>query len=211
MALQLANTPVSWGVHYPEDPRNEPWQAVLDGIAAAGYRSLELGALGYLPQDPVLIRAELERRGLTATAMYIFQPLTDPSGQEAILARARRTCELLAGVGGSRLVIIDERNSERIPTAGRSEVARRVDSDGFDRLMAGVTSVAKVAAEHGLIAVLHPTSPATSSSGMRSTVRWRRWTQTSSSSASTPVTAHMPGSTRHSCFTITPTAWPICT
>ena len=40
MALELANTPVSWGVHYPEDPRNEPWQTVLDGIARAGYRSL---------------------------------------------------------------------------------------------------------------------------------------------------------------------------
>jgi inosose dehydratase len=156
MALELANTPVSWGVHYPEDPRNEPWQTVLDGIARAGYRSLELGALGYLPGDPALVRAELERRELTATAMYIFQPLTDERGQAQILERARLTCELLAAVGGSLLVIIDERNQQRIPTAGRSDAAVRVDAEGFERLMGGITSLAEVAAQHGLTAVLHP-------------------------------------------------------
>jgi inosose dehydratase len=156
MALELANTPVSWGVHYPEDVRNEPWQTVLDGIARAGYRSIELGALGYLPQDPALVKEELERRELRATAMYIFQPLTDERGQETVLDRARQTCELLAGVGGSRLVIIDERNSERIPTAGRSDVASRADEEGFRRLMAGISSVAQIAVEHELTAVLHP-------------------------------------------------------
>jgi inosose dehydratase len=156
MALELANTPVSWGVHYPEDARNEPWQTVLDGIARAGYRSVELGALGYLPQDPALVAEELERRELTATAMYIFQPLTDERGQQVVLDRATQTCELLAGVGGSRLVIIDERNSERIPTAGRSDVASRADDEGFRRLMACISSVAQIAAEHELTAVLHP-------------------------------------------------------
>ena len=156
MALLLANTPVSWGVHYPNDPHNEPWLKVLDAIADSGYNSIELGPFGYMPRDPVKVKAELEGRGLQATAMYIFQPLTDEVGQESVLQRAHDTCKLLAGVGGSWLVIIDERNVERIPTAGRSDAGRRLDGDEFERLMAGITSVARVAAAHQLTAVLHP-------------------------------------------------------
>jgi inosose dehydratase len=156
MQVRLGNSPVSWGVHYPDDPRNEPWRDVLDGIAQAGYRWIELGPFDYMPRNAALLRAELERRQLQAIAMYIFQPLTNDIGQELVLARAAQTCELLAEVGGSRLVIIDERNAERIPTAGRSGAGRRLDDEEFERLMASITSVARVASEHDVTPVLHP-------------------------------------------------------
>lgn len=157
MTVQLANTPVSWGVHYPLDPRNDPWELVLDGIAAAGYRQTELGALGYLPQDPVAVRTALAERGLTPTAMYVFQPAhADRDAQAEVAERARATCELLAGVGARFLVIIDERNPVRIPTAGRSGDAQRIDEAGFERLVADIAQLGEIAVAHGVTPVLHP-------------------------------------------------------
>ncbi|HZV74195.1 MAG TPA: TIM barrel protein [Conexibacter sp.] len=157
MTVQIANTPVSWGVHYPLDPRNDPWEQVLDGIAAAGYRQTELGALGYVPEDPALLREALDSRGLTPTAMYVFQPAhADRAAQADVVERSRRSCELLAAVGGQLLVIIDERNPLRIPTAGRSGDAQRIDDAGFEQLIADMTGLGEVAVAAGITPVLHP-------------------------------------------------------
>ena len=60
MHLRIANAPTSWGVEEPDDPANPPWSRVLDDVAAAGYPGVELGPLGYLPDDPVRLRRELD-------------------------------------------------------------------------------------------------------------------------------------------------------
>jgi inosose dehydratase len=157
VAIPVGNSPVSWGVHYAEDARNEPWQEVVDGIARAGYDRLELGTLGYLPEDGAAVRSFLAERGLEPVAMYIFQPAhTDRGAQRDVLDRARRTARLLAEVGARHLVIIDERNPARIPTAGRSADAARLDDAGFERLVADIEDVASVALAEGIQAVLHP-------------------------------------------------------
>lgn len=157
MTITVGNSPVSWGVHYAEDPRNDPWEEVIDGIASAGYSHLELGTLGYLPEDGLLVRTVLEERGLTPTAMYIFQPANATRViQRDVLDRADRTARLLAQVGARHLVIIDERNPTRIPTAGRSDVAERLSPPAFDRLIQDIEDVARAAGRHGIEAVLHP-------------------------------------------------------
>ena len=56
MAIRIGNAPCSWGVEFGDDPRNPSWQSVLDEACEAGYKGMELGPLGFLPEDP----AELE-------------------------------------------------------------------------------------------------------------------------------------------------------
>jgi inosose dehydratase len=79
MHVRIANAPVSWGVDYAADPDNPPWERVLDEIAAAGYTRLELGPIGYLPEDPQRLGSELAARGLTPVGTFIFDFLRDPS------------------------------------------------------------------------------------------------------------------------------------
>jgi inosose dehydratase len=156
MNIRIANAPVSWGVDYADDPANAPWERVLDEIAAAGYVHLELGPVGYLPEDPELLAAELARRGLHATGTFIFDHLHEPAQRERVLAVARRAVALIAAAGGSHLVVIDHLTPERMAVAGRPEAGRRLDDRGFADLVDGVRAVAAIAAEAGVRPVLHP-------------------------------------------------------
>jgi inosose dehydratase len=154
--VRVANAPVSWGVDYADDPANAPWARVLDEIVVAGYGYVELGPVGYLPEDPRVLRAELERRGLTPTATFVFEPLHDPKERSRVLAVARRACALLAGCGGTHLVVIDHLAPERMAVAGRPERGRRLTEAEFEELVASIRAVSRVAADHELRAVLHP-------------------------------------------------------
>ena len=64
MKLMIGSAPDSWGVWFPDDPRQIPWDRCLDEIAEAGYEWTELGPYGYLPTDIPTVDAELSRRGL---------------------------------------------------------------------------------------------------------------------------------------------------
>src|SRR6266850_7409431 len=57
MRVQLANSPDSWGVWFPSEPRQIPWQRYLDEVAQAGYTGTELGPYGYLPTSSAQLRA----------------------------------------------------------------------------------------------------------------------------------------------------------
>lgn len=157
MTVRLATGPTSWGVDFADSPSNPPWREVLDDIGRSGFRYLELGPVGYLPEDPRVLGAELERRGLEAIGSFVFQPLHERRRLTEILAVTRRTCAAIAGAGGRFLVVIDLVTRERVATAGRSGAARRLDLPGWRALVDGVRAVAAVASlEFGLRPVFHP-------------------------------------------------------
>ena len=64
--IRVGSAPDSWGVWFPDDPQQVPWQRFLDEVAEAGYSWIELGPYGYLPTDPaklaVVRRLVLTRR-----------------------------------------------------------------------------------------------------------------------------------------------------
>ena len=43
MNIRIGNAPCSWGVEFPNDPRNPTWQKVLEECSSAGYKGIELG------------------------------------------------------------------------------------------------------------------------------------------------------------------------
>ena len=157
MTVRLATGPVSWGVDFADDPSNPHWPEVLDDIGRSGFRFLELGPIGYLPEEPRELRDELARRCLQATGSFVFQPLHERRRQTEILATTRRTCAAIAAAGGRFLVVIDLVTPERVATAGRPDAARRLDLPGWRSLVDGIRAVAAVAAlEFGLRPVFHP-------------------------------------------------------
>jgi inosose dehydratase len=156
VSLRIANGPVSWGVDYAGARENPPWDLVLDQIARAGYRWTELGPLGYLPVDPAVLQAELDRRRLRLSAGFVFDALHDRRERPRVLEAVRATASLVAAVGGTHLVLIDHPVHERGAVAGRPELARRLDVDAARALIATLTEAARSASgEHGLRAVLH--------------------------------------------------------
>jgi inosose dehydratase len=156
LPVKLATGPVTWGVDFADRPGNPPWSLVLDEIEASGIGALELGPVGYLPEDPATLRAELERRHLTAVGSYVFEDLHDPDETKTVMAVAERACRAIAAAGGAVLVIIDRPDEYRVATAGRADVAPRLSDERWAAMLDLVDQVARVAREAGLRPVVHP-------------------------------------------------------
>ena len=156
MQLSIGNAPCSWGVEFADDPRNPPWTHVLDEAKAAGYTGIELGPLGYMPEDPAILGPALKKRELTLIGGVLFRPFHDPAQWDAVRDAALRTCRALKAHQAKRLVLIDSISPRRAPTAGRSAEAERLrgaDRAGFlERIKAVATMGTE---EYGLQVTMH--------------------------------------------------------
>jgi inosose dehydratase len=154
--VTLATGPVSWGVDFADAASNPPWIDVLDDIERTRLGALELGPVGYLPEDPDVLGRELARRGLQAIGSFVFEDLHDPSQHDAILDTSARACRAIAAARGTVLVIIDRVSEERAATVGRSADARRLDRSEWADLLSCATEIANLARSHGLRPAFHP-------------------------------------------------------
>ena len=154
--VRIATGPVAWGVDFADSPGNPPWESVLDDIEESGVGALELGPVGYLPEDPEALRGALTTRGLTSVGSFIFDDLHDPSKLADVLATAERACATIASSGGSMFVIIDRPDHVRVATAGRSGAAPRLDGPRWQAMIETIATVAEVGRRHGLRPVVHP-------------------------------------------------------
>ncbi|MBX2881230.1 MAG: sugar phosphate isomerase/epimerase [Granulosicoccus sp.] len=156
MSYPIGNAPCSWGVEFGDDPRNPQWQSVLDDARTAGYNGMELGPLGYLPEDPVELTDAMQSRGLTLTAAVLFRPLHDANKWDEILDATHRTCKSLQTLGAEQFVIIDSIAEHRVATAGRPDEAPRLDPADWQSMMDRLKKVCEIATgDYGMRASLH--------------------------------------------------------
>lgn len=156
MSYRIGNAPVSWGVENGDDPRNPPWETVLDETVAAGYAGTELGPLGYMPVDEGRLREALDQRGLTLTAAVLFQPFHDLRARSQVLDNARVTASLISSLGARHLVLIDRVSDARSATAGRAHEAQRLDGTGWADMVATITQICRMARDDfGLVTSIH--------------------------------------------------------
>jgi inosose dehydratase len=157
MKVRTSNAPVSWGMSYVGQPGAPPWRNVLREIAAAGYRFTELGPLGFYPEDPKAFGDALAENGLTLVAGHVFEPMHDPRKRDQSIEGARGVLKMIAPNGARRLVVIDFITRERSLAAGRPDIAPRLESGDWRRMMEVITEIATIARdEYGVTAVLHP-------------------------------------------------------
>ena len=157
MTIRIGNAPCSWGVEFADDPRNPAWRDVLRECAAAGYKGIELGPVGYMPEDPAELGAALDEFGLELIGGVVFRPFHDPAAWDEVLDGAVRTCKALKAHGSSHFVIIDSISPRRAPTAGRADEAEQMDAAEWAAYRDRIMTVARMGAEeYGLIPELHP-------------------------------------------------------
>jgi inosose dehydratase len=155
--IDISNAPASWGVSYSGQKGVPAWATVLDEIAEAGYRAVELGPIGYCPEDPKRYGAELASRGLEVVAGHVFEPMHDPRKRAESIAAARRVLDMITPNGAKRLVVIDSISPERSATAGRRDVAPQLSKGDWATMMSIITDIARIATgEYGVMPTLHP-------------------------------------------------------
>ena len=157
MPIKLGNAPCSWGVEFADDPRNPPWRRVLDECKAAGYDGIELGPIGFLPEDPALLAGALAERGLELVGGVVFRPFHDPSKWDDVLDAVIRTCKTLKAQGARHLVLIDSISPRRAATAGRPAEAEQMDAAEWKAFLGRIEETARIGVEeYGLVAAIHP-------------------------------------------------------
>ena len=157
MTIRIANAPCSWGVEFAGDPRNPPWERVLDECVEAGYGGIELGPIGYAPEDANAVREAFDARGLDMPAGVVFRAFHDPAKFDDVMDAARRTATILAANAAPHMVLIDSISDRRAPTAGRPREAERMDRDEWNAFVERFRDVARMGTEEfGLDVSLHP-------------------------------------------------------
>lgn len=156
MTIRIGNAPCSWGVEFAEDPRNPTWESVLADCAGAGYKGIELGPVGFMPEDPALLGEALSEHDLELIGGVVFRPFHDPDAWEDVLDGSVRTCKALAAHGAQHLVLIDSISPRRAPTAGRSDAAEQMDAGEWAAYRDRIAQIAKMGTEeYGLTVGIH--------------------------------------------------------
>ncbi len=157
MTIEIGNAPCSWGVEFSDDPRNPPWTRVLDECREAGYRGIELGPIGFMPEDPSKLGDALSARGLTLIGGVVFRPFHDAERWDEVKEATIRTCRSLSAHGARHLVLIDSISPRRAPTAGRPDEAEQMAADEWRAFVWRLAEAARMGAEeYGLTVSIHP-------------------------------------------------------
>ena len=102
MSIRIGNAPCSWGVEFPNDPRNPDWKTVLKECAEAGYKGIELGPVGFMPEDPAQVSDAFAENGLEMIGGVVFRAFHDAAQWDDVLDGSKRTCEALVAHGRQR-------------------------------------------------------------------------------------------------------------
>ncbi|MFN4192517.1 MAG: TIM barrel protein [Tabrizicola sp.] len=156
MTIRIGNAPCSWGVEFAGDPRNPPWRQVLKDCADAGYTGIELGPIGYMPEDPAILFDALEENGLDLIGGVVFRPFHDPAAWDDVRDAAWRTCRALTAHCAQHLVLIDSISPRRAPTAGRADAAEQMDAAEWAAFRDRIATIARLGTEEfGLTVGIH--------------------------------------------------------
>ncbi|MER5944965.1 sugar phosphate isomerase/epimerase [Streptomyces sp. NPDC001904] len=154
--IRVGSAPDSWGVWFPEDPRQVPWQRFLDEVAAAGYEWIELGPYGYLPSDARTLAEETGRRGLKVSAGTVFTGLHHgPDVWEKTWEHVASIAALTRDMGAGHLVVIP--SFWRDDKTGQVLEDSTLTAEQWGHLAAQTERLAReVGDRYGLRLVFHP-------------------------------------------------------
>ena len=154
--IQIGNAPCSWGVEFADDPRNPPWRQVLKENQEAGYSGIELGPVGFMPEDPAILAEALDEFGQTLIGGVVFRPFHDAQAWDDVMDGSVRTCKALVAHGARHLVLIDSISPRRAPTAGRAKEAEQMDKAEWEAYRDRIATIARMGAEeYGLTVGIH--------------------------------------------------------
>lgn len=153
--LIIGTAPDSWGVWFPDDEQQTPWQRFLDEVAESGYKWIELGPYGYLPAEPETLAKELKERDLSISAGTVFTAFHRGADQwDAAWEPARQVAELTAAMGAHHVVVIPA--LWRDDKTGRALEDRTLTDQQWEDLAAGHDKLGqRLQSEFGLFQQFH--------------------------------------------------------
>ena len=154
--MRIGNAPCSWGIEFADDPRNPSWERVLDECVEAGFEGMDLGPVGFFPEDPALLEDAFAKRRLKLSSGSLIQPFHDPSLADHCRDVVVRTCKSLASQGATQIILMDSIAAERTRTLGRPQEAPKLTMQGWADFVKRIDESARIATqEYGITASIH--------------------------------------------------------
>ena len=147
---RVAAAPISWGIcEAPGWGLQLTPERVLGEMRQLGITATELGALGWLPTEPVALRTMLADFGLSLVGGFVPLVLHRADARDALRADARDAAATLAAGGGSHFVTAAVSSKLAWERPGLS-------ADEWNALFEGLDMVEEICGEFGLTQVVHP-------------------------------------------------------
>ena len=152
--MRIATAIVNW--NNPDIPDVFPWIPygdAMDHFVDAGYDATEWGPS--MPTDPVVMAADLQRRGLTMVGAFVGLGLRDVERHDAEIERAMVIAAFLAAIGGTRLIAADSGDDRRRAAAGHVDPEDRLTDRQWHSLARGLEELGERLAPMGMELVFH--------------------------------------------------------
>ncbi|MCL7748492.1 sugar phosphate isomerase/epimerase family protein [Halalkalibacter alkaliphilus] len=156
MNVKLGSAPDSWGVWFPENEKQTPWERCLDEMEKAGYKGIELGPWGYLPNEYSKLKEELEKRDLTLTATTLVGDLTSNEKTDELIALLDEMSELQLKFSSAQyVVLIDDCYTDLF--TGEFVRSPELNEQEWAQFVSNVDKIKNHAkSQYGLEVVFHP-------------------------------------------------------
>lgn len=147
--IKIAGAPISWGVcEVPGWGFQLGQSRVLNEMREVGYTACEFGPLGFLPEAAEERAAFLAEHGLKAVGGFLPVVLHDPTHD--IEPELRAELEVFQRAGAEVLVLAASTGVEGY------DDKPILEDEGWDTLIANLDKAVAIAAEYGVLAVIHP-------------------------------------------------------
>ena len=147
---RVASAPISWGVcEVPGWGEMLPTARVLTEMSGLGLTATELGAPGFLPEEPDAVKQVLGSYGMTLLGGFTPVVLHDPALRKVTIAHVTAAAELMQRAGARvfvTAVVVDPGWSVPAP----------LDAAERRHLVEMLGVLDEICAEHDLRQVLHP-------------------------------------------------------
>ena len=150
MLDRVGAAPISWGIcEAPGWGRQLPVDRVLSEMSGLGIRATELGAIGWLPTEPVQIRAKLAEYNLQLLGGFVPLVLHDAKQFDATRRNAITAAQTMSAAGGINFVtaVVSDPNDWQRPS---------LDDGDWTVLLKNLTEINSIVAEYGMTQVVHP-------------------------------------------------------
>ena len=156
MNIKVGTAPDSWGVWFPENEKQTPWERCFDEMEKAGYQGVELGPWGYLPNEYHQLKEELDKRNLTLTATTLVGDLTSDTKTNELIELLDEMSELqLKFPTAKYVVLIDDCYTDLF--TGELVRSPELNEQEWEQFITNVDRIKNHAkSEYGLEVVFHP-------------------------------------------------------
>lgn len=147
---RVACAPISWGIcEVPDWGAMLPTDRVLGEMSGLGFTATELGAPGFLPDDPEELKEKLAEFGMILLGGFTPVVLHDAAERKATIESATATARLFQKAGATKFV------SSVVQDMGWSN-PRALTAEEQKHMAEMFRVIDDICGEHGLEQVLHP-------------------------------------------------------